>query len=216
MQRRRPDARALLYERIRTSPPKFVHVVGVPYTIEIAPSAEPADPAKSAAPAESTDSAEPAKTAEPEQIWLTLETPPLGRIRVAINTLSKLSRDAGQEHRIRMAVETSAWTEKPQTGLIEAEGQSYAVLEAASKVKYELQSPAELAASLAAKAKTAVRAEVWGELYAKDHLGVRQVHSRRASKAVREDVAGRDGALKLYYSEGNQAELFLFKFEGQP
>ncbi len=29
----KPDPRALLFERIRTRPPKFVHVRGVPYTV---------------------------------------------------------------------------------------------------------------------------------------------------------------------------------------
>ena len=68
---------------------------------------------------------------------------------------------------------------------------------------------------LVTKAKTAVRAEVWGELYAKDHLGIHQIHCRRASCAVTTDLKGRDGALKLYYAD-NTSELFLFKFCGQP
>ena len=33
------------------------------------------------------------------------------------------------------------------------------------------------------KMKRAVRAEVWGELYAREHLGIHQIHSRRASCA---------------------------------
>jgi len=88
-------------------------------------------------------------------------------------------------------------------------------VEASSEVKYEEYEQAALAELLMTKAKKAVRAEVWGDLYARDHLGVRQIHSRRASAAVREDITGRDGALMLYYTEGNQAELFLFKFYGQ-
>ena len=64
--------------------------------------------------------------------------------------------------------------------------------------------------------KAAIRAEVWGELYATDHIGVHQVHSRRASCAVTTDLKSRDGALKLYYPQDNLAEAFLFKFCGQP
>ena len=61
-----------------------------------------------------------------------------------------------------------------------------------------------------------MRAEVWGELHAKEFLGVRQIHSRRRSDAVEEDLRNRDGALKFYYPEENAAELFLFKYAGQP
>jgi hypothetical protein len=64
--------------------------------------------------------------------------------------------------------------------------------------------------------KAAVRAEVWGDLYARDHLGVHQIHSRRRSAVVNTDFKARDGALKLYYAQDNLAELFLFKFAGQP
>jgi hypothetical protein len=194
MQRRRPDARALLYERIRTSPPKFVHVTGVPYLVEIPPATDPADA---------------------DHIWVTLEVPSLGRIRAVINTVSKLSRSAGHSPHLRVAIQRSSWAEKPQTGLLESEGQNYSLLESVGHVKYAEYDQMELSEMLAAKAKTAIRAEVWGDLYAKDHLGVRQVHSRRASKAVPEDVVGRDGALKLYYNAENKAELFLFKFAGQ-
>ncbi len=195
MQRRRPDARALLYERIRTSPPKFVRVTGVPYVVEIPPASDPT---------------------EADHIWVTLEVPPLGRIRTVINTVSKLSRNAGHDPRMRVSIQHSTWTEKPQTGLIESEGQSYSLLEKGNHVTYKEYEQADLAAILAARVKSAIRAEVWGDLYARDHLGVRQVHSRRASKAVTDDLVGRDGALKLFYPEGNDAELFLFKFYGQP
>ncbi|HEY2341737.1 MAG TPA: hypothetical protein VGH90_01850 [Chthoniobacteraceae bacterium] len=194
MQRRRPDARALLYERIRTSPPKFVHVTGVPYLVEIPPVSDPN---------------------EADHIWLTLEVPSLGRIRTVINTVSKLCRSAGHNPHVRVAIQQSSWMEKPQTGLIESEGQNYGVLESSTKVNYTEYDQMELSDLLSAKAKKAVRAEVWGDLYARDHLGVRQIHSRRASKAVPEDVVGRDGALKLFYGGDNKAELFLFKFAGQ-
>jgi len=130
--------------------------------------------------------------------------------------VSRLNRTAGQDARVRVAIQSSTWTEKPETGLLESDGQNYAVVEASSKVKYDEYDQAALAELLSNRAKTAVRAEVWGDLYARDHLGVRQIHSRRASKAVTEDIVGRDGALKLYYPEENKAELFLFKFYGQP
>src|SRR5439155_1478009 len=54
---KKADARALLYERIRSSPPKFMHVVGVPYQVEIERSEDP----------EKID-----------HVWLTIEVPPFG------------------------------------------------------------------------------------------------------------------------------------------
>jgi hypothetical protein len=190
---RRTDARALLFEKIRTSPPKFVRVTGVPYAAEIEQTEDP--------------------TAL-DHLWLTLEVPPFGRLRAAINTLSRLNRDAGFDARVRVAIVPSKFNDKPQTGLVEERGQDYSLIEAALPVTYEAYERDALAEMLLNKAKKAVRAEVWGELYARDHLGVHQVHSRRASSALATDLKNRDGALKLYYGDGT-AELFLFRFCGQ-
>ena len=192
---RRPDARALLFERIRTTPAKFVHVRGVPYTVAI------------------EESNDPLKI---DHVWLTLEVPPFGRLRAAINTVSRINRDAGFDPRVRVGIVRSAYTEKPATGLEECSGQDYARIEATQKIEYEPYEREALAEMLVTKMKAAVRVEVWGELYARDHLGIHQIHSRRASSAVPRDYKNRDGALKLYYPTENLAELMLFKFCGQP
>ena len=191
---RRADARTLLFEKIRTTPPKFVHVTGVPYIVEVEQSDDPL---------------------RVDHVWITLEAPPLGRIRASINTLSRFNRDAGFDARVRVGIVAGTWEEKPESGLLEEPGQDYAMIEAALPVTYEFYEHTPLAELLVTKAKSAVRAEVWGELYAQDHLGVHQIHSRRASCAVERDIKGRDGALKLYYAD-NTTELFLFKFCGQP
>ena len=191
---RRPDARALLFERIRTSPPKFVHVRGVPYTVAIE---EAEDPLKI------------------DHVYLNVEVPPFGRLRVAINTLSRLNREGGFDPRMRVGIIKSTYTEKPMPSLEECNGLDYAKQDEKHGVKYEIYEQAALTEMLVAKMKAAIRAEIWGELYARDHLGIHQVHCRRASKAVPVDVPNRDGALKLYYPQDNAAEAFLFKFDGQ-
>ena len=190
---RKPDARTLLFEKIRTAPPKFVHVTGVPYIVEIEKDDDPANV---------------------DHVWLTLEVPPFGRLRAAVNTVSRLNRNAGFDPRIRVGIVPAPWTEKPETGLVEERGQDYALIEAALPVTYEYYERDPLAEMLMAKAKVAVRAEAWGELYARDHLGIHQIHSRRASCAIATDLKNRDGALKFYYTD-NTSELFLFKFCGQ-
>ncbi len=190
---RRADARTLLFEKIRTTPPKFVHVTGVPYAAELEQSEDPT---------------------RADHVWMTLEVPPFGRLRAAVNTLSRLNRDAGFDGRVRVGVVAGTWAEKPQTGLVEEHGQDYGLIERTVPVAYELHEHGPLAELLIAKAKIAVRAEVWGDLYAKDHLGVHQIHCRRPSCAVPGDLKNRDGALKFYYPD-NTSELFLFKFCGQ-
>ena len=192
---RRPDARTLLFEKIRTSPPKFVHIRGVPYTVAI------------------EESDDPLKI---DHVYLNVEVPPFGRLRACINTLSRLNRDAGFDGRIRVGIVRSTYTEKPSPGLEECAGLDYAKQEEKHNIFYEFYEHAPLTEMLVAKMKAAIRVEIWGELYARDHLGVHQIHSRRASCAVSLDLKGRDGALKLYYPQENLAEAFLFKFCGQP
>jgi hypothetical protein len=190
----KPDARTLLYERIRTRPAKFVHVCGVPYTVSHEVAEDPEDS---------------------DHVHLTMEVPPYGRVRAVVNTFSRLNRDAGFDSRIRMGIVSGPYEKKPEPGLEELPGQDYAQLEAILPIAYEFYARAPLAELLMEKMKRAVRAEVWGELYARDHLGIHQIHSRRASCAVSTDFRNRDGALQLYYPD-NVSELLLFKFCGQP
>ena len=194
MPARRPDPRAVLFERIRTSPAKFVHLVGVPYTVQVEQASDPT---------------------RLDHVWLTMEVPPFGRLRISINTLSRLNRDAGFDSRVRVGIVRSTYKEKPNTGLEEFPGLDYAKIESSERVSYEVYEHEALTELLVTKAKAATRVEVWGELYARDHIGLHQIHSRRASSAVPLDLRNRDGALKLYYPEENLAELFLFKFVGQ-
>lgn len=191
---KRPDARAILFERIRTSPPKFVHLVGVPYLVEAEAAAEP----------EKLD-----------HVWLTIEVPPFGRMRIALNTISRLNRDGGFDPHMQMAIVPSTYAEKPPPGFEEFPGFDYAKMETKQKAHYAPYERDALRELLVAKAKTAVRVEAWGELYASDHIGLRQIHSRRKSSAVKQDLTNRDGAVKLYYAAENAAELLLFKFDGQ-
>jgi hypothetical protein len=192
---RKADARTLLFERIRTSPKKFVHVIGVPYAVEVE---QTEDPLKN------------------DHVWVTVEAPPFGRLRCAVNTLSRLNRDAGFDPRVRVATIASTWAERPPTSLEEVNGLDYTVIDAQLGLTYETYEHAALTELLVAKAKSAVRAEVWGELFADTTLGVHQIHSRRASSAVKTDLKGRDGAIKFYYAQDQAAEMFLFKFVGQP
>ena len=189
------DARALLLERVRSSPPKFVHVVGIPYLVEREPEVDP----------EKVD-----------HVWITLEVPPFGRVRASVNTMSRLNRAAGFDARVRIGVVRFEQATRPAICLEEVDGLDYAHLESQYNIFYEHLDNDSLAGLLIQKVRQADRVEVWGELYARHHLGIHQIHSRRASCAVPLDLRNHDGALKLYHQDNGTAELFLFKFCGQP
>ncbi|MEN3370715.1 MAG: hypothetical protein V7609_2858 [Verrucomicrobiota bacterium] len=91
----------------------------------------------------------------------------------------------------------------------------YHTIEAATPVIYVEQERPALEALLAENTGRAVFIEAWGELYVRTHLGLHQVHSRRASCSVLSDYIGRDGAIRFYYPDAT-ALMLLFKYCGQP
>src|SRR5688500_4581640 len=105
---RRPDARNLLFERIRSSPPKFVHVIGVPYFAEREVSTDPM---------------------RIDHVWLTLEAPPFGCLFASINTTSLLKRDAGLVPLFRLGIIRSACVENLVTSFVDFDGFDYARFE---------------------------------------------------------------------------------------
>jgi hypothetical protein len=173
--------------------PIYVRAVGIPYRVESEPEDDPS---------------------RIDHVWLTLEVPPIGRLNVAINTLSRYNRDAGFDERIRIGILPSTYARKPEPLLESRDPLDYTVIEAMNAIDFVPMDHDPAEALLIEKCNAAIRAEVWGELYIQKHLGIHQVHSRRASCAVARDIIGQDGALKLYYRDG-LAELLMFKFCGQ-
>lgn len=171
----------------------YVHLVGIPYEVLIEP--HPNE--------EMVD-----------HVWCDLQIPPCGKLRLTINTSSRLNQRAGFDPRVRMATLPSVYESRPEPFIREAPPLDYREIEAAQTVDYVRYDHDPLEALLLAKGKRAMRVEAWGELYIRNHLGVHQLHSRRASSAVPVDVLGRDGAMKLYYAD-QTAEMLLFKFSGQ-
>ena len=173
--------------------PISVRAIGIPYHVEIERESDPS---------------------RVDHIWLTMEVPPVGRLIVSINTLSRYNRDAGFDPRVRLGVITSRYKERPEPLLERHEPLDYTVIEATHPVEYVPMEHDPIEELLIERCNSAVRAEVWGELYIHEHLGIHQIHSRRASCAVARDIIGRDGGLRLYFRDG-VAELLLFKFCGQ-
>jgi hypothetical protein len=191
---RKADHREQLLASLRPSAPRFARIVGVPTHVEIEPERD---------------------LRKQDHVWLTLEIPPLGNVRAVINTLSRLNRDAGFDGRIRIGTLRSSSDKPPDPLLEDSAGLDYATLETVHNIFYEPYEHEDAAALLIKKGRAASRAEAWGELYGRNHLGLHQIHSRRASSAVGFDVRNRDGALKFYFPDST-AEMLFFKFVGQP
>lgn len=138
------------------------------------------------------------------------------QVHVALNTLSRRNRDAGFEPRIRVGILRESYAELPASGVFDAGSLDYTSLEQQANIFYEYYGHEAMESLLIEKTGRAILAEIWGDIYARNHFGIHQIHSRRTSCAVPENIVGRDGALKLYYAEENTGELLLFKFCGQP
>ena len=151
-----------------------------------------------------------------DHVWLTLAIDHGVEMRASLNTVSRRNRDAGFEPRIRVGVLRSTYEQLPAPGVFEAAPLDYSDYEHRSNIFYEYHDQKQMEVLFIEKTRLAVMVEVWGDIYARNHAGIHQIHSRRASCAVSDDILGRDGALKFYYTEQNVCELLLFKFCGQP
>lgn len=151
-----------------------------------------------------------------DHVWLTLDVGRGVEMQASLNTLSRRNRDAGFEPRIRVGILRSTWEKLPAPGVYETGPHDYSSVEAEANIFYEYYDQKQMEVLFAEKTRDALLVEVWGDIYARHHFGIHQIHSRRTSCAVEEDIKGRDGAVKFYYAKENACELLLFKFCGQP
>jgi hypothetical protein len=151
-----------------------------------------------------------------DHVWININAGGYGRLRIAINTFSLRNYEAGFDSSVRVGIARGTYEILPKAGVFKSKGLDYAKIEKSLEVNYEdcAQSTAE--SIITVRANSAFFVEAWGDLYARDHFGIHQVHSRRASCAVPHDIVGRDGALKFYFGQDSICEMLLFKFCGQP
>lgn len=147
-----------------------------------------------------------------DHVWITLNCGE--RMRVAVNTRSLRNGDAGFDPRVRLGIIRSDYKHLPDQGLFACEGLDYRQIESMHNVFYEHYEQHALEELLIAKTERATFLEVWGEVYRHNHFGIHQVHCRRTSCAVAEDIEFRDGALRFYFPH-QSSETLLFKFCGQ-
>ncbi|HJT80302.1 MAG TPA: hypothetical protein VJ719_03815 [Chthoniobacterales bacterium] len=151
-----------------------------------------------------------------DHVWITIEAGKFGRMQIALSTMSRQSRAAGFDPRMRVGIQTGSWDELPAPGIRRTDGLDYRTIEAITPIPFHVFEREPLEELLTEKSRRATFVEAWGEFYVRAHIGIHQVHSRRASFAVTRDLIGQDGAVRFYFREPNKTEMLLFKFAGQP
>ena len=152
-----------------------------------------------------------------DHVWITVRAGDFGRVDISLSTTSRQSRALGLDPRVRVGIIRSGWTELPEAGVRPITGPlDYATLEADQSIDYTPLERTAVERLLIDKARRAIFVEGWGEFYIRAHIGIHQIHSRRASNAVPRDVVGQDGAIRFYFRERHTSEMLLFKFDGQP
>lgn len=149
-----------------------------------------------------------------DHVWIRIHAG--HEIIISVNTFSRKNQLAGFDPRVRVGLIRGTWDCLPPRGAEICPRNDYEEIEAYSNVFFEHYRREALEALLLDRCAEACLLEVWGAPYCQRVPGVHQIHSRRASCAVPEDIRGRDGALKLYFESGQTTELFLFKFCSQP
>ena len=150
-----------------------------------------------------------------DHVWIEVRAGEFGRVEISLSTASRQSRALGFDPRVRVGFVRSRWKELPPAGVQKTAPLDYRLLEAAHPIDYVPLERVAIEQLLIDKAGRAIFVEAWGEFYVRAHIGVHQIHSRRASFAVPRDVIGQDGAVRFYFREANAMEMLLFKFDGQ-
>ena len=136
-------------------------------------------------------------------------------VTLSLNTLSFRNRVAGYDPRIRLAALRWRWTRLPALGLYPLEFFDYDTVELLENTEFHVMDRKAMEKHFAERCAACRLIEAWGVPYHRTHPGLHQIHSRRASCGVEQDLRGRDGALRFYFDEDQRVELILLKFCGQ-
>ena len=150
-----------------------------------------------------------------DHVFVTLDAGLSLPVILSLNTLSFRNRVAGHDPRIRLAALRWRWTRLPSRGLYPLEFFDYDTVELLENVEFRVFERVALEEYFALRCANCRLVEAWGVPYHRAQPGLHQIHSRRASCAVPEDLRGRDGAVRFYFDEDQRSELALLKFCGQ-
>jgi len=152
-----------------------------------------------------------------DHVWITMAVAESRPLLISVNTWSRRNEEAGHDPRVRLGRLRESWETLPDRTLEACTRCDYADWERSANIFYEYQEREALEQTLLQAVQAACRLEAWGTPYHRREIaGIHQIHSRRSSCAVPEDLHGRDGALRFYFGEEKCSWLYLFKFCGQP
>lgn len=154
-----------------------------------------------------------------DHVWIFLDCGIGEPVTVSVNTTSRKSALAGFDPRIRWGKTTGSSQHMPPRGLRPLNRFDYADVELTQNVFYEHVDRQDCEERILGMARACDRVEAWGAPYRRGgQMGLHQVHSRRASCAVADDVVGVDGGLKFYLRSEQEVAwtMVFFKFCGQP
>ncbi len=150
-----------------------------------------------------------------DHVFVTIDAGLAIPVILSLNTLSFRNRVAGYDARIRLATLRWRWTHLPPRGLYPLEFFDYETVELLESVAFRVLDRTAVEEYFALRCANCRLIEAWGVPYHRAQPGLHQIHSRRASSAVPEDLRGRDGAVRFYFDEDQRSELALLKFCGQ-
>lgn len=150
-----------------------------------------------------------------DHVYVTIDAGLDRPVTLSLNTLSFRNRVAGHDPRIRLATLRWRWTHLPLRGLYPLEFFDYETVELLENTDFRLLEREAMEKYFAERCAACRLVEAWGVPYHRTHPGLHQIHSRRASCGVPQDLRGRDGALRFYFDEDQRVELALMKFCGQ-
>lgn len=150
-----------------------------------------------------------------DHVWISLDAGMPERITISVNIFSLRNQDTGFDGRVRVGIVRAEWESLPPRGVQECAEFDYRDWESRENVFYESYDREALGKMILEMCAQSCRLEAWGTPYRRRQNGVHQIHSRRASCAVAEDIFKRDGALKFYFDAGRESRMLFFKFCGQ-
>lgn len=151
-----------------------------------------------------------------DHVWITMQVGLPAPLTISVNTYSLRSQEAGFDPRVRVGLVRGHWNTLPTPIIEPCDGFDYAKIEEQANVYYEPYERIALEALLLDLTQRSLRIEAWGTSYRQHRrLGLHQIHSRRASSAIHEEMRNADGALRFHFHEDCATTLLLLKFCGQ-
>lgn len=166
--------------------------------------------------------------AEPEQaqsagqvdhFWITLDCGVADPVQLSINTLSLRSLHAGFDPRLRVARVRRKIAHLPSRGVRVMERFDYSEFESTHNAFFETLGREEIDQLFIELSREMPRVSAWGSPYSRKAApGLHQIHSRRRSDAVPQDVVGCDGGIEFHATHGPPFDvvMVMMKFSGQP